>query len=67
MLPMSFFSKGVQEKGLPWETGATVYNKDIWGIISESYIYLWLLGFYLEYVFRGVVNISLKSMQIRDR
>lgn len=65
--PWVFFSKGVQGKGFPWETGATVYNKDIWGIISESYIYLWLLGFYLEYVFRGVVNISLKSLQIRDQ
>lgn len=63
-----FFSpKRVQGKGPPWETGATVYNKDIWGIISESYIYLWFLGCYLEYVFRGGVNISLKSLQIRDR
>ena len=61
-----FFPKGVQGKGPPWETGATVYNKDIWGIMSESYIYLWLLGCYLGYVFRGGVSISLRSMQIRD-
>lgn len=70
MLPVNFFfffPKRVQGKGPPWETGATVYNKDIWGIISESYIYLWFLGCYLEYVFRGGVNISLKSLQIRDR
>ena len=73
MLPMSFFCffcffpKGAQGKGPPWETGATVYNKNIWGIMSESYIYLWLLGCYLGYVFRGGVNISLRSLQIRDR
>ena len=70
MLPKSsffFLPKGVQGKGPPWETGATVYNKDIWGIMSESYSYLWLLGCYLGYVFRGGVSISLRSMQIRDR
>ena len=69
MLPKSsffFFPKGVQGKGPPWETGVTVYNKNIWGIMSESYIYLWLLGCYLGYVFRGGVNISLRSLQIRD-
>ena len=59
--------KGAQGKGLPLEIAATVYNKDIWGIMSEIYIYLWLLGCYLGYVFRGRVNISLKSLQIRDQ
>ena len=68
MLPMIFSPpKGAQGKALPLEIAATVYNKDIWGIMSEIYIYLWLLGCYLGYVLRGRINISLKSLQIRDQ
>ena len=41
MLPMIFSPpKGAQGKALPLEIAATVYNKDIWGIMSEIYIYL---------------------------